>query len=41
VKNITDEAYSAQTAAPIIFTGTQAEFLEAPRTYGVTVRYTF
>lgn len=41
VKNITDEAYSAQTAAPIVFTGTQAEFLEAPRTYGVTVRYTF
>jgi iron complex outermembrane recepter protein len=41
VKNITDEAYSAQTAAPLTFTGTEAEFLEAPRTYGVTVRYTF
>ena len=23
------------------FTGTRAEFLEAPRTYGVTVRYSF
>lgn len=41
VKNITDEAYSSQTAAPIVFSGTQAEFLDAPRTYGATVRYTF
>jgi len=41
MKNITDEAYSAQTAAPIVFTGTQAEYLEPPRTYGVTVRYNF
>jgi len=41
VKNLTDEAYSTQTAAPIAFSGTRAEFLEAPRTYGATVRYTF
>lgn len=41
MKNITDEAYSAQTAAPLQYSGTRAEFLEAPRTYGVTVRYSF
>jgi iron complex outermembrane receptor protein len=41
VKNITDEAYSSQTAAPIVFSGTKAEFLDAPRTYGATVRYNF
>lgn len=41
VKNLTDEAYSTQTAAPIAFSGTEAEFLEAPRTYGATVRYIF
>ena len=41
MKNITDEAYSAQTAAPLIYSGTEAEFLAPPRTYGVTVRYSF
>jgi iron complex outermembrane receptor protein len=41
VKNITDEAYSVQTAAPLIFSGTEAEFLAPPRTYGATVRYYF
>jgi iron complex outermembrane receptor protein len=41
MKNITNEAYSAQTAAPIQYSGTRAEFLEPPRTYGVTVRYSF
>jgi iron complex outermembrane receptor protein len=41
VKNITDEAYSAQTAAPLLYSGTEAEFLAPPRTYGVTVRYSF
>lgn len=41
MKNITDEAYSAQTAAPLQYSGTLAEFLEPPRTYGLTVRYSF
>ncbi|MDE0950891.1 MAG: TonB-dependent receptor [Halioglobus sp.] len=41
VKNATDNAYSSLAAAPIAYSGTQAQFLAAPRTYGVTVRYTF
>ncbi len=41
VKNATDEAYSSSSAAPIGFSGTEAQFLEAPRTYGVTLRYSF
>lgn len=41
VKNITDEAYSVQTAAPLIYSGTEAIFLAPPRTYGATIRYYF
>ena len=41
VKNATDEAYATLSAAPLAYSGTEAEFLEPPRTYGVTVRYTF
>jgi iron complex outermembrane receptor protein len=41
VKNASDEAYSSVSGAPIAFTGTEAEFLQAPRTYGATLRYSF
>jgi iron complex outermembrane receptor protein len=41
VKNATDEEYASLSNAPITFTGTEAEFLQAPRTYGATVRYSF
>ncbi len=41
VKNATDEAYSNLSLTPVTFSGTASEYLEAPRTYGVTVRYTF
>lgn len=41
VKNATDESNSLLSAAPIAYSGTEAEFLEAPRTWGVTVRYSF
>lgn len=41
VKNATDEAYSNLSLAPVAYSGTAGEYLEAPRTYGVTVRYTF
>lgn len=41
VKNATDEAYATLSAAPLGQSGTEAYFLEAPRTYGVTVRYSF
>ena len=41
VKNATDEAYASLAAAPIAYSGTDAFFLEAPRTWGVTVRYNF
>ena len=41
VKNATDEAYSTLTAAPIAYSGTEGFWLEAPRTWGVTVRYSF
>lgn len=41
VKNATDEAYATLSAAPIAYSGTEAYFLEAPRTWGVTVRYSF
>ena len=41
VKNATDEAYSSTSAAPLVFAGTEAQFLEAPRTYGATLRYNF
>ena len=41
VKNATDESYSALSGAPIVYSGTRAEWLEAPRTYGATVRFSF
>jgi iron complex outermembrane receptor protein len=41
VRNATDEAYSVLSAAPVAYSGTEALFLEAPRTWGVTVRYSF
>lgn len=41
VKNATDEAYATLSAAPLAYSGTEAYFLEAPRTYGVTVRYSY
>lgn len=41
VNNATDEAYSSVSAAPLGFTGAEAEFLQAPRTYGATLRYSF
>jgi iron complex outermembrane receptor protein len=41
VRNATDEAYANLAAAPIAYSGTETFFLEAPRTYGVTVRYSF
>ncbi|NIB41514.1 TonB-dependent receptor [Pseudomaricurvus alkylphenolicus] len=41
VNNVTDEVYASLTAAPLAFTGTEAEFLQAPRTYGATLRYRF
>mgnify|MGYP003666840666 FL=1 len=41
VKNATDEAYSNLSLAPVAYSGTAGEYLEAPRTWGVTVRYTF
>lgn len=41
VKNATNEAYATLSAAPIAYSGTEAYFLEAPRTWGATVRYNF
>ena len=41
LKNATDESYATLSAAPLAYSGTEAFFLEAPRTYGVTVRYNF
>ena len=41
VKNATDEDYSVLSAEPLTYSGTEAEFLAEPRTWGVTLRYTF
>jgi iron complex outermembrane receptor protein len=41
VKNATDEAHSTLSLAPVLYSGTAAEFLAAPRTWGGTVRYSF
>lgn len=41
VKNATDEAYSHLTLTPVTFSGAEGESLEAPRTCGLTVRYSF
>ncbi|MCB1691084.1 MAG: TonB-dependent receptor [Halioglobus sp.] len=41
VKNATDESYSSLAASPFVLTGMRAQFLQPPRTYGVTVNYQF
>lgn len=41
VKNATDEDYSILSTEPVAYSGTEAEFLAEPRTWGVTLRYTF
>lgn len=41
VNNATDETYSSVSSTPLGFSGTEAQFLEAPRTYGATLRYNF
>ena len=40
-KNLTDDKYAMQTAAPFMVSGMDAYFLAPPRTFGATVRYTF
>jgi iron complex outermembrane recepter protein len=40
-KNLTDEAYAAQTLTPFPITDMDAYFLAPPRTYGATLRYNF
>lgn len=40
-KNLTDDKYAMQTAAPFLVSGMEAYFLAPPRTFGATVRYTF
>jgi iron complex outermembrane receptor protein len=40
-KNLTDDKYAMQTAAPFLVSGMDAYFLAPPRTFGATVRYTF
>jgi len=40
-KNVTDDAYAGLTAETLPLTGMDAYFLAPPRTYGVTLRYTF
>ena len=41
VKNATDQAYSIVSLTPNANTGTRAQFLEPPRTWGATLRYSF
>jgi iron complex outermembrane receptor protein len=41
VRNVTDESYSSLAAAPFLLTGMTAQFLQPPRTYGATVKYSF
>ena len=41
VKNATDEAYSTLAGPPFVLTGMTAQWLQAPRTYGATLRYQF
>lgn len=40
-KGDTGRAYSGLTGTPIAYSGTGAEWLSPPRTYGVTLRYSF
>tara|TARA_R110002072_G_scaffold2011_12_gene17008 strand:- start:149 stop:2353 length:2205 start_codon:yes stop_codon:yes gene_type:complete len=41
VKNATDESYSSLAGSPLVLTGMTAQWLQAPRTYGATLRYQF
>lgn len=41
IKNATDDSYSSAAAAPLVFSGTETQFLTAPRTFGATLRYSF
>ena len=41
VKNATDESYSSLAGSPFVLTGMTAQWLQAPRTYGATLRYRF
>jgi iron complex outermembrane receptor protein len=41
VKNVTDESYSTLAGAPFVLTGMTAQWLQPPRTYGATVKYSF
>jgi iron complex outermembrane receptor protein len=41
VKNATDQAYSSLAGTPLLLTGMKAQWLQAPRTYGGTLRYNF
>ena len=40
-KNLTDDNYASLTALPFLLSGMEAFFLAPPRTYGVTLRYSF
>jgi iron complex outermembrane receptor protein len=40
-KNLTDDEYATQTAAPFLVSGMDAYFLAAPLTWGATLRYDF
>tara|TARA_R110001592_G_scaffold363323_1_gene684013 strand:- start:114112 stop:116319 length:2208 start_codon:yes stop_codon:yes gene_type:complete len=41
VKNASDQAYSSLAGAPLLLTGMKAQWLQAPRTYGATLRFSF
>jgi len=41
VRNVTDESYSSLAAAPFVLTGMTAQWLQPPRTYGATIKYSF
>ncbi|MEL0087657.1 MAG: TonB-dependent receptor [Halieaceae bacterium] len=40
-KNLTDDNYASLSALPFLLSGMEAFFLAPPRTYGVTLRYSF
>ena len=41
MRNVTDESYSSLAAAPFVLTGMTAQWLQPPRTYGATIKYSF
>jgi hypothetical protein len=41
LQNATDQAYSSLAGTPLLLTGMKAQWLQAPRTYGGTLRYNF